>query len=155
MTWEFHHGSHRPWKVLEFDYCLEKCLIFQSALKICNFPWKVLENNFFMGLKNNGPTNLIYLCVYTCCILNFDKLRGFGNFVIKSPVTTDPVIHVFNSEYCNGVYGKLSHQRKTCLRYTRYDLIVLEKCNFVLDKSLKSPGISFWKKCGNLVSCFF
>ena len=35
------------------------------------------------------------------------------------------------------------------------DLIVLEKCNFVLDKSLKSPGISFWKKCGNLVSVHF
>ena len=39
------HGSHRPWKVLEFDFCLEKCLIFQSALKIGNFLWKVLEND--------------------------------------------------------------------------------------------------------------
>ena len=32
------------------------------------------------------------------------------------------------------------------------DSIVLEKCNFVLDKSLKSPGIKFRKKCGNLGS---
>ena len=47
------HGSHRPWKVLEFECCLEKCLIFQSALKIGNFPWKVLENDF-MVLKNIG-----------------------------------------------------------------------------------------------------
>ena len=31
------------------------------------------------------------------------------------------------------------------------DSIVLEKCNFVLDKSLKSPEISFKKKCGNLL----
>ena len=28
--------------------------------------------------------------------------------------------------------------------------LVLEKCYYVLDKSLKSPGISFRKKCGNL-----
>ena len=45
------HGSHRPWKVLEFECCLEKCLIFQSALKMWNFPWKVLENDY-MVLKN-------------------------------------------------------------------------------------------------------
>ena len=31
------------------------------------------------------------------------------------------------------------------------DSLVLEKCDYVLDKSLKSPGISFRKKCGNLV----
>ena len=30
------------------------------------------------------------------------------------------------------------------------DPLVLEKCNFFLDKSLKSPGISFQKKCENL-----
>ena len=44
------YGSHRPWKVLEFDFCLEKCLNFQSALKINNFPWKVLEN-YCYGLE--------------------------------------------------------------------------------------------------------
>ena len=47
------HGSHRPWKVLEFESCLEKCLIFQSALKMGNFPWKVFENDF-MVLENIG-----------------------------------------------------------------------------------------------------
>ena len=31
------------------------------------------------------------------------------------------------------------------------DLIVLEKRNFIFEKSLKSLGISFRKKCGNLV----
>ena len=50
---KLYHGSHRPWKVLEFECCLEKCLIFQSALKMGNFPWKVLENDF-MVLKNIG-----------------------------------------------------------------------------------------------------
>ena len=35
------------------------------------------------------------------------------------------------------------------------DSIVLEKCNFVHEKSLKSPWISFLKKCGNLVIDFF
>ena len=60
--------------------------------------WKLL----FVGLKNNGPTNLICLCVfYACCILNFDKLMGFGDVGIKSPVTTDAVIHIFYGEYWN------------------------------------------------------
>ena len=55
-----------------------------------------------MGLKNNGPTNLVCLCVfYACCILDFNKLMGFGDFVIKSPVTTDPVNHIFSDEYWN------------------------------------------------------
>ena len=71
-----------PWKLAIF---LEKCLI-----------------SLFRGLKNNGPTNLIFLCVfYACCILDFNKLSGFGNFVIKSPVTTDLAIHIFNGEYCD------------------------------------------------------
>ena len=51
----FIHGSHRPWKVLEFDFCLEKCLIFQSALKIGNFLWKVLENDFLWAWKIMTP----------------------------------------------------------------------------------------------------
>ena len=44
MPWHqaIYHGSHRPWKVLEFECCLQ-CLIFQSALKIYNFPWKCLK----------------------------------------------------------------------------------------------------------------
>ena len=53
LSKNINHGSHRPWKVLEFECCLEKCLIFQSALKMGNFPWKVLENDF-MILKNIG-----------------------------------------------------------------------------------------------------
>ena len=47
----------RPWKVLEFDFCLEKCLIFQSALKIGNFPWKVLENYYLWAWKIMAPEN--------------------------------------------------------------------------------------------------
>ena len=45
------HGSHKPWKVLEFNYSLEKCLICQSALKIGNSPWKVLENYCLWACK--------------------------------------------------------------------------------------------------------
>ena len=37
-------GLHRPWKVFEFDCCLEKWLIFHVALKMRYFPGKVLEN---------------------------------------------------------------------------------------------------------------
>ena len=79
-------------KIAGLDFCLEKSLIFQSALKIGSFPWKVLEI-IFIGLKNNGTTNLICLCgFYACCIFDFNKLKGFGNFVIKSPVTIDLVM---------------------------------------------------------------
>ena len=65
---EMYHVSMVPTdlKVLEFDLCL------------C------------MGLKNNGQRNLI------CCTFHFNKLGWFGNFIIKSPVTTDPVISVFH-----------------------------------------------------------
>ena len=60
-------------KVLEFDLCL------------------------FMGLKNNGQRNLICLCVfYAFCTFHFNGLGWFGNFIIKSPDTTDPVISVFH-----------------------------------------------------------
>ena len=65
------HGSHSPWKVLEFECCLEKCLIFQSALKMGNFPWKVLENDF-MVLKNIG-TRKSYLLVCYLAHLNWEK----------------------------------------------------------------------------------
>ena len=66
------HGSNRPWKVLEFDYSLGKCLIFQSALKIDNFPWTMLENYFLWAWKMMPP-NLICLCGFNhaCCILDF------------------------------------------------------------------------------------
>ena len=92
---------------------LEKCLNLTTVLKSAwffNLPWKLAIffeqclGIYFMDLKNNGPTNLICLCVfYACCMLDFNKktIRGFGNIVIKSPVTTGPVIHVFNGEYCN------------------------------------------------------
>ena len=105
-----------------------------------------------MGLYNNGSTNLICLCVfYECCMLDFNKSMGFCNFVIKSPVTTAPVIHVFNGEFVNRCMANYFITEKCIYNTPENDLMVLEKCNFVLDKSLKSPGISFWKKCGNFV----
>ena len=74
------------WKVLDFSICLEK---WQFSLKSA---WKLL----FMGLKNNDPTNLIFLCVFcACCMLDFNRLREFGNFIINFPVTTHLVIHIF------------------------------------------------------------
>ena len=66
-----HHGSHRPWKVLEFECCLEKCLIFQCALKMGNFPWKVLENDF-MVLKNIGTRKSNLLVCYFAHV-NWEK----------------------------------------------------------------------------------
>ena len=38
-------GSQKPWKVLEFDCCLEKCLISHPALKMKYFHGKVLEHD--------------------------------------------------------------------------------------------------------------
>ena len=35
------------------------------------------------------------------------------------------------------------------------DSIVLEKCTFVHEKSLKSPWIPFLKKCGNHACCYW
>ena len=65
------HGSNI--KALEFDFCL------------------------LMGLKNNGQRNFICFCVsYAFCTFHFDRVGWFGNFIIKSPVTTDPVISVFH-----------------------------------------------------------
>ena len=74
------HGSHR--KVLEFECCLEKCLIFQSALKMGSFPWKMLENDFIV-LKNisTRKSNLSVLF----CTFELRKVARFSNFVIKSP----------------------------------------------------------------------
>ena len=69
--------------VLDFSICLEN---WKFSLKSA---WKSL----FMGLKNSSIRNLTCLCVF--CTFNFDKLKGFGNFVIKYPVTTDPVIGIF------------------------------------------------------------
>ena len=43
--------SQRPWKVLEFDCCLKKCLIFHVALKMRYFP--VLTNIHCIELVSN------------------------------------------------------------------------------------------------------
>ena len=77
----FLHGSHRPWKVLEFESCLEQCLIFQSALNMGNFPWKVLENEF-MVLKNIGTRKSNLLVLF--CTFELRKVARFSHFVIKS-----------------------------------------------------------------------
>ena len=70
---------------------LEKCLNLTSVLKSGNFPWKLL----FMGLTSNGPRNFMCLCTFQAfCTFDFNKLRGFDNFVIKSPITTYPVIGI-------------------------------------------------------------
>ena len=96
-----------------------------SSLRNCtwcivsfNLPWKLsislekcLKITFYgLGKKNNN--NNLFLCVFITLYIDFNKLKRFVNFVVKS-VTTDPVIHVFNGEYCNWVFGKLSHHRKT------------------------------------------
>ena len=114
------------WKVVEFSICLEN---WQFSLKSA---WKLL----LVGLKNNGPTNLICLCVfYACCILDFDELMGFGDFVIEFPVTTDPVIHIFFVNIEIRCMASYFIAQKRVYNTPDNDSIVLEKCNFVLDKS--------------------
>ena len=81
---------------------------------------------------------------YACCILDFNKLMEFGEFVIKS-VTTDPMVNI--EIRCMASYFIT---QKRVYNTPDNDPIVLEKCNFVFDKSLKSHIISFWIKCGNL-----
>ena len=89
-------------KVLDFSICLEN---WQFSLESA---WKWL----FMGLKNNSPRNLSRLCVfYVFCTLDFKELRGFNNFLINFPITTDPVSHVFHGEYCK--YRETSNIRCT------------------------------------------
>ena len=84
------HGSHRPWKVLEFECCLEKCLIFQSALKMGNFPWKVLENDFYSFEKLKAPETQS-LSVFFC---TFDLKKVMG-FTLSSNLR-----HYWSSELC-------------------------------------------------------
>ena len=76
------HGSHWPWKVLAIECFLEKCLFFQSALKMRNFPWKVLENDF-MVLKNISTRKSNLLVLF--CTIKLRKVAQLSNFVIKSP----------------------------------------------------------------------
>ena len=95
-----------------------------------------------MGMENNVPNlqkpNLFVSCC-TFYIFEFNRLKGFNNFVFKS-VTTDPVICVFHGEYCSLMYGKFFYHRIKHLQYTPDNSwVVLVKCYFVLDKSLKSP----------------
>ena len=70
------HGSHRPWKVLEIEWCVEKCLIFQSALKMGNFPWKVLQNPVSHVFHSaNYQINFdIWNCLWLCISLKFKLL---------------------------------------------------------------------------------
>ena len=60
-------------------------------------------------------------------------------------VTTDPIVNI--EIRCMPSYFIT---QKRVYNAPDNDPIVLEKCNFVFDKSLKSHIISFWKKCGNL-----
>ena len=72
-----------------------------------------------MGLKNNGPRNLMYLCVfYAFCTFDFNKSRGFGHFVVKSPVPTDLVIGVFHmANIVIRVWQEISSQNKAFTKY--------------------------------------
>ena len=41
----FFHDSHILWEMIEFHCCLQKCVIFQSALKIGYFSKKKILDN--------------------------------------------------------------------------------------------------------------
>ena len=106
------HGSHRPWKVLEFDFLSGKVLDFSICLENWQFSLKSAWKWLFMGLTNNGPRNLSCLCAfYVFYTLDFKELKGFNNFVINSPITTDPVSHVIHGEFCK--YRETSNIRRT------------------------------------------
>ena len=77
-----HKCVTRPQWVNMVPTDLEKCLIFQSALKMGNFPWRMLENDF-MALKNmgTGKSNLL-VCYFA---FELRKVARFSNFFIKFP----------------------------------------------------------------------
>ena len=94
-------SGYRPWKVLKFDSCLEKCFIVQSALQAGNFPWKVLENDF-MVLKNIDSTDLICLCV----VFHIDvrKVTRFSYFVIKSSSLLIQWVVFFTVQFIKSIF---------------------------------------------------
>ena len=85
-------SGYRPWKVLKFDSCLEKCLIVQSALQAGNFPWKVLENDFMEKYRHHR-SNLFMCCFSHWC----EKSNAIQLFCHQIFITTDPVSGVFHS----------------------------------------------------------
>ena len=104
------HGywvCHWPMAYLWFSQTLKSIWIWLLSWKVLDFfnlPWKlviILKKCLkitFDGLENNGPRNLIIclcMCFYAFCTFDFNELRGFGNFVIKSPITTG-VFHMAN-----------------------------------------------------------
>ena len=140
---------------------LEKCLNFFSVWQSAwffNLPWKLaiflekcLKMTFlWKNQKNNGPRNLSCLCVfYAFCTLNFEELRGsvilsstLSSLVIRWAMFSmlDIVIRCMESYFITEKYVYNTPDN---------DSIVLGNYNFVLDKSLKSPWISYRKKCAN------
>ena len=66
------------------------------------FPWfpqtsKCLNLTFvYLWAWKIMARGILSVCVFLCILhISLYRLRWFGNFIIKSPVTTDPVISVF------------------------------------------------------------
>ena len=98
VAWMRHENTSQCMVPTDLEKCLNLTFVLKSAW-IFNLLWKLavfLEKRLkitIMGLKNNDPRNIIFLCVfYAFCTFDFNKLWGFGNFVIKSPISTDPVV---------------------------------------------------------------
>ena len=81
--------------------------------------------------------NSLSLCIY----LKY-KLWIFSFDVCLDALFCDKIT-------CRTMNGKLFYHRIRHLQYVDSNSIVLEKSKFVHEKSLKSPWISFLKKCGN------
>ena len=106
----------------------------------------MLENDFL--LKNNGSTNRICLCVfYTCCILDFNQLRGFGNLssnLLLLLIWWSMFSKVNIVIRCMASY--LITEKCVC-NTPNNDLIVPEKCYFVLEKSWHFISDKVWEPC--------
>ena len=101
----------------------ERCpIVFQGHLynfKVTRYKTSPILTQIgrFRTIGQSQLSNLSDLpCLF--CTFDFNKLKRFDNFIIKS-VTTDAVIRVFHVEYRNLVHGKLFCHRIMHLQYTR------------------------------------
>ena len=102
-------------------------------------------------LKKNQPGSVIVssnLCHYSSGNPCFPRCNfGYRQYRSRHGVYNWNI----NCEYCNLLMASYFISEYCIYNMLEKNFIVLEKCNFVPGKSLKSHWISFLKKCGNLV----
>ena len=116
--------------------------------------WWEMTFHGFEKYLHQKPNNL-FVVFYAFFKFNFSKLKRFDNFVIKS-VTTDPGIDVFSMvDIVIMCIESYFITEKRIYNAPDNDSVVLGKCNFVLDKCLKSAWSLFLKSVETLKLCVY